>query len=133
MTSPVQSDAVFTKTDFIRGALGQCPNCGKGHLFRAFLKIADHCDACGEEFHHHQADDFPAYLVIVFVGHLIVGLVMWAEAVQAFSTWMEVAIFLPLTALLSLILLQPTKGVVVALQWRVGMHGFAQSRRITTH
>ena len=24
-----------------RGFLGRCPNCGEGHLFRAFVKVAD--------------------------------------------------------------------------------------------
>jgi len=112
------------KTDLLNGFRGRCPHCGKGHIFRAFLKVADNCDVCGEEFFHHQADDFPAYLVIVFVGHLIVGLVLWAEAARAFSTWTEIALFIPLTVLLSIVLLQPTKGAVVALQWRMGMHGF---------
>ena len=48
-------------------------------MFRAFLKVADRCDHCGEELHHHRADDFPAYLVIVIVGHLIVPLVLHVE------------------------------------------------------
>jgi uncharacterized protein (DUF983 family) len=112
------------KADLLNGFLGRCPHCGKGHIFRAFLKVADNCDVCGEEFFHHQADDFPAYLVIVVVGHLIVGLVLWAESANAFGPWTEVAIFVPLAALLSIVLLQPTKGAVVALQWRMGMHGF---------
>lgn len=125
-----QSDNTLSKTDVLRGLRGQCPSCGKGHMFRAFLKVADRCDACGEELFHHQADDFPAYLVIVFVGHLIVGLIVWAEAEQLFSTWTEAAIFVPLTALLSIGLLQPIKGVVVALQWRMGMHGFARRKAV---
>ena len=46
-----------------RGFLGRCPNCGEGRLFRAFVKVADHCETCGEAFRYHRADDFPAYLV----------------------------------------------------------------------
>jgi len=38
----------------------------------AFLKVADQCPHCGEELHHHRANDFPAYLVIVIVGHILV-------------------------------------------------------------
>ncbi|HEY1709810.1 MAG TPA: DUF983 domain-containing protein [Rhizomicrobium sp.] len=117
------------KSELLRGVLGRCPHCGKGHMFRAFLKVADRCDACGEELFHHQADDFPAYLVIVLVGHVIVALVLWAEATRAFSAWSEMVVFLPLTVLLSLALLQPFKGAVVAMQWRMGMHGFGAARR----
>ena len=32
-----------------------------------FLKVIDHCSVCGEEFYHHRADDFPAYIVIFVV------------------------------------------------------------------
>jgi uncharacterized protein (DUF983 family) len=117
------------KIDLMRGFLGRCPHCGKGHMFRAFLKVADRCDACGEELFHHQADDFPAYLVIVLVGHVVVGLVLWAEATRAFSAWSELLVFLPLTVFMSLALLQPFKGAVVAMQWRMGMHGFGKARR----
>ena len=45
------------------------PGLRQGPPVRRFLKVADACDSCGEEFHHHRADDFPAYLVIVLVGH----------------------------------------------------------------
>ena len=35
---------------------------------------------CGEEIHHHRADDLPAYLVVVIVGHIILGAFMGVEA-----------------------------------------------------
>ena len=54
-----------------RGFGGKCPNCGEGHMFGRFLKVADTCDHCGEELFHQRADDFPAYLVMVVVGHLL--------------------------------------------------------------
>jgi uncharacterized protein (DUF983 family) len=57
-----------------RGFCGRCPNCGKGRLFRAFLKVVDRCDHCGEELSHHRADDAPAYFVILIVGHIVVAL-----------------------------------------------------------
>ena len=43
-----------------RGFRGRCPHCGQGKLFQKFLKTAERCDICGEEFHHHRADDLPA-------------------------------------------------------------------------
>ena len=51
-----------------RGFRGRCPRCGEGKLFRAFLKTADSCSVCGQDFTPHRADDLPAYLVIVIVG-----------------------------------------------------------------
>jgi uncharacterized protein (DUF983 family) len=111
-----------------RGFLGRCPNCGQGHLFRAFVKVADHCDSCGEVFRHHRADDFPAYLVIVLVGHIVVPLVMWVEIAYSPSYWIHAALWGPLILALALGLLQPIKGAVVALQWHAGMHGFAEAK-----
>ena len=55
-----------------RGFRGRCPRCGEGKLFRAFLKVDDHCSVCGLDFTPHRADDLPAYLVIVIVGHIVV-------------------------------------------------------------
>jgi uncharacterized protein (DUF983 family) len=120
---------ISLNADLLQGFLGHCPHCRKGRMFRAFLKVADHCELCGEEFFHHQADDLPAYLVIVIVGHLIVGTLLAVEAMGIFGYWTETAIFVPLTLALSVALLQPVKGAVVALQWRLGMHGFAAARQ----
>jgi len=107
-----------------RGALGRCPRCGDGKLFRAFLKTADHCSACGQDFTPHRADDLPAYLVIVIVGHLVVPVVLWVETNYAPEVWLQLAIYLPFTLVASLLLLQPVKGAVVGLQWAFRMHGF---------
>ena len=118
------------KTDLWNGLRGRCPHCGQGRIFRAFLKVADHCDVCGEELHHHRADDLPAYLVIVIVGHLIVPLILHVEVAYTPAYWIHAALWLPLTLALSLLLIQPIKGMVIALQWRVGMHGFQESKRL---
>jgi len=111
-----------------RGFCGRCPACGEGRLFRAFLKVKDACPACGEELHHHRADDFPAYLVIVIVGHIVVPLVLSVETNFAPAYWLHVAMWLPLTLALSIGLIQPVKGAVVAVQWFIGMHGFEAAK-----
>lgn len=105
----------------------RCPRCGEGRLFRAFLKVADHCAACGLSFTPQRADDLPAYLVIVIVGHLVVPLALLIETEYAPPVALQLAVYLPLTLILSLALLQPVKGVVVALQWALRMHGFDEN------
>jgi uncharacterized protein (DUF983 family) len=124
----IPSEPVSITQAMWRGFLGKCPNCGEGRLFGRFLKVEDACAACGEEFHHHRADDFPAYLVIVVVGHIVVPLVLSVETHYAPPYWVHLALWLPLTLGLSLGLLQPTKGLVVALQWFAGMHGFEAAK-----
>jgi uncharacterized protein (DUF983 family) len=107
-----------------RGFRGRCPRCGEGKLFRAFLKVDDHCSVCGLDFTPHRADDLPAYLVIVIVGHIVVPTVLFIETDFSPPVWLQLAIYLPLTLILSLLLLQPVKGAVVGVQWALRMHGF---------
>jgi uncharacterized protein (DUF983 family) len=111
----------------LRGLRGRCPNCGKGHMFRVFLKVADTCPVCGEELFHHRADDFPAYLVILVVGHTVVPLALLVETDYAPAMWLQIALWVPLTIGLAVGLLQPVKGAIVAMQWFAGMHGFARA------
>lgn len=113
----------------LRGFRCRCPNCGKGRLFGKYLKVADRCEECGEELHHHRADDFPAYLVIIVVGHVIVPVILAVEMAYAPPYWLHFLIWLPLTLVSSLGLLQPTKGAIVGLQWQMGMHGFEAARK----
>jgi len=107
-----------------RGFRGRCPRCGEGKLFRAFLKVDDHCSVCQLDFTPHRADDLPAYLVIVIVGHIVVPTILWIETDYSPSVPLQLSIYLPLTLILSLALLQPVKGAVVAVQWALRMHGF---------
>ena len=62
-----------------RGFAGRCPHCGEGRLFRAYLKVDDACPVCGEDFTPQRADDAPAYVTILIVGHFIVAGVVAAE------------------------------------------------------
>ena len=107
-----------------RGLKGRCPHCGKGRLFRAFLKPVDRCEACGEDLHHQRADDLPPYIVITIVGHIIVGGLLMAEKYADWSMGLHMAIWPALTVILSLLLMQPVKGGVIGLQWALRMHGF---------
>ncbi len=115
-----------------RGFRLRCPNCGRGWLFGRFLKVLDHCPECGEELFHHRADDFPAYLVIVIVGHVIVPAILAVEIAYRPPYWVHFSLWVPLTIVGALGLLQPVKGAIVGLQWQLGMHGFepARNRRL---
>ena len=123
----VQAEKRDLWTAMKRGFRCRCPRCGEGKLFRAFLKTADNCSACGLDFTPHRADDLPAYLVIVVVGHIVVPAVLWIETNYSPAVWLQLAIYLPLTFILSLLLLQPVKGAVVGFQWALRMHGFDEN------
>ncbi|WP_092076514.1 DUF983 domain-containing protein [Poseidonocella sedimentorum] len=110
-----------------RGWRGKCPNCGSGPLFRGYLKVRETCPVCDEDLHHHRADDGPAYLTILVVGHIVVPLLHFV-----FVTWRPdpmtlFTLFAVLSVALSLYLLPRLKGVVVGIQWSRRMHGFGRS------
>ena len=108
-----------------RGTRLRCPNCGEGHLFRAYLKVNDSCPVCGEDLHHHRADDAPAYFTITIVGHIVVAGALLLEKGYAPETWVHMALWVPLTLVLCLALLPMIKGALVGLQWAYRMHGFS--------
>ncbi|MGB3147625.1 MAG: DUF983 domain-containing protein, partial [Paracoccaceae bacterium] len=61
-----------------RGFRQRCPACGEGRLLTGYLTVRDACPSCGEPFHHHRADDGPAYLTILIVGHIMAPLLLWS-------------------------------------------------------
>src|SRR5882762_8340150 len=110
-----------------RGFRCRCPRCGEGKLFRAFLKVDNACSVCGLDYTPHRADDLPAYLVIIIVGHILVPVILWLETDYAPPVWLQLSIYLPVTLIASLALLQPVKGAVVGFQWALRMHGFDEN------
>ncbi len=108
-----------------RGFIGRCPACGRGRLFRSYLKVANFCPTCGEEFSHHRADDAPAYVTMLIVGHLVAGGILFCEEEWPHSSMVLVALFwVTVTIVMSLIILPRAKGAVVGQQWAMGLHGF---------
>ena len=93
-------------------------------MLKGYLSVRKSCPVCKEEFHHHRADDGPAYLTILIVGHLMAPLLL-----LVFETWRPeplvlFTIFAIGTVALSLYLLPRLKGAMIGFQWARGMHGF---------
>ncbi|MGJ8610459.1 MAG: DUF983 domain-containing protein [Octadecabacter sp.] len=113
-----------TKPAMLCGFRRRCPNCGEGALFTGYLKVADHCAVCSEDFTPQRADDGPAYLTILIVGHVMAVLMhfIWSQFRPdplVFATVLTIV-----CVALSLYLLPRLKGVIVAIQWSRRMHGF---------
>lgn len=110
-------------TQMWRGALGRCPNCGKGRLFAGYLKQVDRCAVCGEAWGHIRADDGPAWLTILVVGHVIVGLLLSVEPYVDWPQWVSMTLWPILALAMTLLGLPRAKGVFIALIWRHKMPG----------
>ncbi|WP_306303359.1 DUF983 domain-containing protein [Pseudovibrio denitrificans] len=95
----------------LRGMRCKCPSCGVGSIFNGYLSVKQSCDNCGEELHHHRADDAPPYFTIFIVGHVVVALAMWVEMAYVPPMWLHMAVWLPLTLIMSLAFLRPIKAL----------------------
>lgn len=113
-----------TGTALRRGWRCRCPSCGNGPMLRGYLTVRDRCPVCSEELFHHRADDGPAYLTILIVGHLMAPLILWVFTTYRPDPWVLASVFSVGTVALSLFLLPRMKGLVVAMQWSRRMHGF---------
>lgn len=112
------------KPALLRGWRRRCPNCGGGQLFDGYLTVRPTCDICGEEFHHHRADDAPSWLTILIVGHIVAPLMILAYQLFTLPTWAHAVVW-PVVAMTAVIVLLPRiKGGIVAFQWAHRMHGF---------
>jgi uncharacterized protein (DUF983 family) len=107
-----------------QGWAGRCPSCGRGRIFGGFLSVNRECSDCGQALHHHRADDGPAYLTILIVGHVLAPLLLFVFMTWRPDPWMLALAFSVATVALSLWLLPRIKGALIALQWAKRMHGF---------
>jgi len=108
-----------------RGFAGRCPRCGEGRLFGAYLKVVDACPVCGEDMTPQRADDAPAYVTMLVVGHFVVAGVVAAEDWWPNSpVLLDALIWAVLAAATSLALLPRVKGALIGYQWATRMHGF---------
>jgi uncharacterized protein (DUF983 family) len=108
-----------------RGFAERCPHCGEGRMFHSYLKVNPSCSVCGEELHHHRADDAPPYITIFVVGHIIGTLMLLTEEINdALPIWIHAIVWTSLTIILTLSLLPRFKGALIAYQWALRMHGF---------
>ena len=113
-------------TSVRRGIAQKCPACGKGALYKSYLKVADTCPNCGEALHHQRADDAPAYFTILIVAHIVGAGILITESTWHPADWVQWIIWIPALAILSLLLLPRIKGALVGVQWANRMHGFGE-------
>jgi len=100
-----------------RGLAKRCPRCGQGPLLHHYLKAHEYCASCGLPFEPLRSDDVAPYFTILIVGHIIVPLILLTEQHIAPPVWIQLALWLPATAALTLLLLPFIKGGVMAAIW----------------
>ncbi|MEM7710525.1 MAG: DUF983 domain-containing protein [Pseudomonadota bacterium] len=110
-----------------RGWRRKCPNCGEGAMMDGYLKVRDECANCGQELHHHRADDGPPYLTLLIVGHIVGPAMLWVFIAYEPSPLNFMLIFGIASVVMSLWFLPRLKGALVAVQWATRMYGFGRA------
>ncbi len=100
------------------GMRGRCPRCGEGRLFDGFLGIQPRCQACGLDYSFADSGDGPAVFIMMIVGFIVVGLALFVEFTFAPPYWVHVVLWVPLVLGLSIGLLRPLKGFLIAQQYK---------------
>ncbi|MDM7957075.1 DUF983 domain-containing protein [Blastomonas sp.] len=110
----------------LRGVRNHCPRCDHKPLFARYLKPVERCACCGQDWTLHQADDFPAYIAIFISGHLLAPVLIAAGSRELLPMGVLALVAIIGALLLTIALLQPAKGAVIALQYHWRMHGFGE-------
>ncbi|WP_102107051.1 DUF983 domain-containing protein [Oceaniglobus roseus] len=108
----------------LRGWRRRCPHCGVGPILKGYLTLRDRCPVCSEDLSHARADDGPAYLTILLVGHIMAPLLLIVFETFRPEPMILATLFSVGCVALSLYLLPRLKGLIVGLQWARHMHGF---------
>lgn len=103
----------------IRALIRRCPNCGEGKLFRGYLKQIDTCACCHMPFAHLRADDGPAWLTILLVGHIVGPLLLAYVPSSPWPDWVSVLFWPSLAFIIALMILPYAKGLFLGAAWRM--------------
>lgn len=120
-TSPVTGPATAlverrpVGRSLLRGLAERCPNCGKGKLYWRYLKVNEHCPACGHDLDQYPSDDGPAYFTILIVGHLVIAPLLVLSFIWRAPLWVVVPGTLIPLGVITLAALPRIKGAVVGM------------------
>jgi uncharacterized protein (DUF983 family) len=106
-----------------RGLAHRCPACGAGSLFGRYLKVEPRCATCDHELAQYPADDGPAYLTILLIGHLIVAPLLFLPIVWRSSPVYSLPILLGALLLVTLLVLPRVKGGWIGLMYAFQVTG----------
>ena len=87
-------------------------------MFSGFLKVVARCAVCGFDFHRLNTGDGAAIFIMQISGGLVVFGALFVQIAYDPPIWVMLVVALPLVVGLSLGLMRPGKGVMIALQMR---------------
>jgi uncharacterized protein (DUF983 family) len=97
---------------------GLCPRCGAATLFVGPVAFAERCRACGLDYSGFNVGDGPAAFLTLIVGALVMAIAVTLQLTLSPPLWLQMSIWVPVTALLVVGCLRVAKGALIALEYR---------------
>jgi uncharacterized protein (DUF983 family) len=110
--------AIPFSTIIRRSLFGFCPNCGKGKLLCGYITKKNQCSSCHESFENIKAEDGPAWLTILLVGHILAPLLLIIEPDNTWPEWVSMIVWPMLAVFLSLLILPRAKSLFIGIIWK---------------
>jgi uncharacterized protein (DUF983 family) len=102
----------------LTGLLCRCPNCGKGPVFDGYIRVREACPVCGQHLADFEQGDGPAVFVMMILGFVVVGLVLFVELRYTPPLWVHGVLWLPVIIGGALAMLRPLKAIMVGIHYR---------------
>lgn len=121
-TTPVPPPSSGIAALFVAGTRGLCPRCGQPTVYAGVIRFADRCGACGLDFSGLNVGDGPAAFLTLILGTLVVALAVVLQVAYDPPAWLQVLIWVPVTAALVVGALRVAKGVLLTIEYRQAAH-----------
>jgi len=106
-----------------------CPRCGQGKLFVGLLTIRDQCPVCDFDYRRLNADDGPAFFIIIIYSAIILPLAAWFQFSFEPPVWVHLVVWLPIIMVGAIALMRPFKARLIAQQFRHDVRDDADKTR----
>ncbi len=103
---------------FVAGTRGLCPRCGEPTVYAGLIKFADRCSACGLNFAEINVDDGPAAFLTLIIGAVVVGAAVILQVAYDPPVWLQMLIWVPISAAAVVACLRVAKGVLLTIEYR---------------
>lgn len=97
-----------------------CPACGKAGIFQGMLKLRASCAHCHQDFSAADIGDGPAFFAITLVGFIVTFAAAWVEYHYSPPYWLHALCWLPLTFVLSMLILRVCKSYLLHAAFMLG-------------
>ena len=111
-------EAEGRRVDVAAAALGKCPRCGRGKLYKSFVEFRERCEVCGLSFADFNVGDGAVVFLILILNTIgLVGAVTLELSAHP-PYWVHVAIWPALLIYLTVVGLRAGKGLLLAFEYR---------------